>query len=112
VWDATCLSPTDGSAPGLKVCGAFYGPNRLECVAAHWSRLVAGSVGGELYHLELAWRTADTVLLVRACEGQSALFSFRVLRELHVWESLREKCMGELPKSLLKIRLYVSPIDN
>ena len=42
----------DGSTLRLKEGGgAFYAPSPLQCVAAHWPRLVAGAQSGELYHL-------------------------------------------------------------
>ena len=33
--------------------GVFYAASPLRSVAAHWPRLVAGALSGELYHLEV-----------------------------------------------------------
>ena len=47
------VAELDGATLRLKEGGAFYAPSKLECMAVHWPRLVAGTRAGELYHFEV-----------------------------------------------------------
>ena len=48
------VAERDGATLRLKEGGGvFYAPGPLQSVAAHWPRLVAGALSGELYHLEV-----------------------------------------------------------
>ena len=47
------VAERDGATLRLKEGGTFYAPSMLRSVAVHWPRLVAGTVSGELCHLEV-----------------------------------------------------------
>ena len=47
------VAERDGSTVRLKQGGAFHAPQPIQCLAVHLPRIVAGTLTGELYHLEL-----------------------------------------------------------
>ena len=47
------VAERDGSVVRLKQGGAFYAPQQVVCLAVQYPKIVAGSLSGELYHLEV-----------------------------------------------------------